>query len=104
MYDNTDTMAAASASPSEICSFRKDRPLAFRRQVAQSSAFEYQRMGRSGQRSCSVGGSAGSSLNGPTALYDLCPNGTFGFHWPTAPLDLRRFAKSLTGQLRPVDV
>jgi hypothetical protein len=73
-------MAAASASPSEICSFRKDRPLAFRRQVAQSSAFEYQRMGRSGQRSCFVGGSAGYSLNRPTAPYELCANGTFGFH------------------------
>ena len=86
MYDNTDTMAAASASPSEICSFRKDRPLAFRR--AQSSAFEYQRMGRSGQRSCFVGGSAGYSLNRPTGslgtlrqrIFRLSlTNGTVGF-------------------------
>ena len=88
MYENTDTMAAASASPSEICSFRKDRPIAFRQQVAQSSAFEYQRMGRSGQRSCFVGGSAGYSLNRPTGslgtlrqrIFRLSlTNGTVGF-------------------------
>jgi hypothetical protein len=41
MYETTDTMVAASATPSKICNFRKSRPLVFHRHVAQTSVFEY---------------------------------------------------------------